>query len=81
MTRIFLDNELRSKLLDLREPLELCDSAGQVVGRLFPNLDSAAYGQWEPHMDEAELQRREQSNAKRYTTAQVLAHLEKLGNS
>jgi hypothetical protein len=75
MTRIIVDADLRSKLLDLREPLELCDSQGQVLAHLYPSVDLSNYEPWEPPMDEAELQRREQANEKRYTTAEVLAFL------
>lgn len=78
MTRISLDAELRAKLLNLTQPLELCDDSGHVVARLFPLVDLSQYEQWEPPISEEELRRREQSGEKRYTTAEVLAYLEKL---
>jgi hypothetical protein len=78
MTRIILDATLREKLHNLTQPLELCDEAGQVLGRVFPTLDLSEYQPWEPSFSEEELQRQEQANEKRYTTAEVLAHLEKL---
>jgi hypothetical protein len=74
MTRIVVDADLRAKLLDLRQPLELCDGHGQVVAHLFPSIDLSDYEPWEPPMDEEELRRRE-ANERRYTTAEVLAHL------
>jgi hypothetical protein len=80
MTRIVIDADLRSKLLDLRQPLELCDLQGQVVAHLYPSADLSDYEPWEPPMDEAELLRREQANERRYTTAQVLAFLHQQGN-
>ena len=67
MTRILFDEVLRQKLLDLRQPLELCDETGRVVGRVTPA---------EPQLSEEELQRREQEPD--FSTAEVLAHLEKL---
>ena len=80
MTRIVLDADLRSKLLDLRQPLELCDSQGHVVAHLYPSVDLSDYEPWEPPMDEEELRRREEANEKRYTTAEVLAFLHQLDN-
>jgi len=78
MTKLILDADLKNKLLNLTEPLELCDEAGRVLARLFPAEDPAEYECWEPPISEEELTRRAQSNEKRYTTAEVLAYLEKL---
>lgn len=36
MTRVTVDPELRKKLLELREPLYLCDESGLVVGESTP---------------------------------------------
>jgi hypothetical protein len=80
MTRIVVDSDLRTKLLDFCQALELCDAAGRVVGRLYPAAAPSAYEPWEPPMDEPELQRREKSKDKRHSTAEVLEHLGKLGN-
>lgn len=66
MTQILLDEVLRKKLLELRQPLELCDESGRVVGRVTPV---------EPQLSEEELQRREQEPE--FSTAEVLAQLEK----
>jgi hypothetical protein len=74
MTRIIVDEALRSKLHNLAEPLELCDEAGRVLARLTPLADLSQYEPWEPPISEEELRRREQSD-KWYTTEQVLAHL------
>lgn len=78
MTRIILDDVLREKLRNLAEPLELCNDQGRVVARLTPVYDPAEYGPLEPQVTEEELRRREQAGEKRYTTAEVLAYLEKL---
>ncbi len=76
MTRVLLDEVLRNKLLNLRQPLELCDEAGNVVARVTPTGEGAASGAREPQLSEQELQRREQEPE--YSTEEVLAHLEKL---
>jgi hypothetical protein len=78
MTRVLLDAALRSKLHNLSHPLELCDDSGKVVGRVFPTADLSQYEPLEPQVSEEELDRREQADERRYTTAEVLAHLEKL---
>jgi len=78
MTRIILDASLRSKLLDLKQPLELCDESGRLLARLLPAIDPFAYEGLEPQISKEELQRRKQNKGKTYTTAEVLAHLEKL---
>ena len=43
MTRIIVDEDLRSKLHNLAEPLELCDSSGRVLGRVVPTFDLSEY--------------------------------------
>jgi hypothetical protein len=78
MIRILFDDTLKAKLNNLTQPLELCDETGQVLARVFPNPDLSQYEAWEPSFTEEELQRQEQTNAKSYTTAEVLAYLEKL---
>lgn len=35
MTRVIVDAQLRGKLLDFSEPLDLCDEAGRIVGRFI----------------------------------------------
>jgi hypothetical protein len=77
MTRIKLDAELRGKLRNLAEPLELCDETGRVVGRVFPSTDASDYEPTEPQADEEELRRREQSSGRRDSTAEVIGHLER----
>jgi len=78
MTRIILDAALRQKLNNLTQPLELCNESGQVLARLTPVLDPSQYGPLEPQVSDEELLRRSQSGERTYTTAEVLAHLEKL---
>jgi hypothetical protein len=76
MTKVVLDGVMRSKLHDLAEPLELCDESGRVLGRVFPTLDLSQYEPWEPPISEEELWRCEEETES-YTTAEVLAYLEK----
>lgn len=78
MTRVLVDATLRSLLHYLSQPLELCDESGRVLGRVIPTLDLSQYEPWEPSFSEDDLRRQEQTNEKRYTTAEVLAQLEKL---
>lgn len=78
MTRIVVDASLRERLHDLARPLELCDDEGRVLARLMPVYDPEEYGPLEPPVSEEELDRRERSSEKRYTTEEVLRHLEQL---
>jgi hypothetical protein len=36
MSRVTLDQELRSKLNGLNEPLEICDEQGRILGQFLP---------------------------------------------
>jgi hypothetical protein len=76
MTQIVLDAALRSKLYDLRQPLELCDESGRVLARLIPLLDESQFEPVESLLSPEEIQRRREEPD--YSTAEVLAHLEKL---
>ncbi len=76
MTKVVLDATLRDKLLDLTEPLELCDESGAVLGTVVPVIDYEAAERACPPLSDEELNRRNQGPS--YTTAEVLAYLEKL---
>ena len=78
MIKVTVDDLLRTRLHNLTEPLELCDEAGRVLGRFVPLIDPSEWEPVSPAASEAELDRREQANEKRYTTAEVLAYLENL---
>ena len=79
MDRIIVDADLLQKLGNITKPLELCDASGKVLGQLFPEVDLSEYEPWiPPDLTEAELRRLEQSDQKRYTTKEVLEHLERL---
>ncbi len=78
MTQIILDAQLSSKLNAIDHPVELCDPSGPVLGRFMPLIDLSEWEPVTPSASEEELDRREQAKEKRYTTAEVLAYLEKL---
>lgn len=76
MTQILIDAMLRSRLKDLKQPLELCDESGKVVARMIPVPDPSQYEPIEPHISVEELQRRRQEPD--FSTREVLDYLEKL---
>jgi hypothetical protein len=78
MTQIILDASVSSKLSDQTQPVELCDPSGRVLGRFVPLIDMTDWEPLSPDISEEELEQRARSNEKRSTTAEVLAHLEKL---
>jgi len=78
MVQIVVDPELGKKLNERGEPVELCDSAGRVLGRYTPAFNKSLYEGLEPQISEEELYRRESSGDPTYTTAEVLQHLRKL---
>jgi len=78
MTQIILDATTSSKLHKLEQPVELCDPSGRVLGRFVPLIDLSEWEPLSPDISEEELNRRMNSKEKRYTTREVLDHLEKL---
>lgn len=78
MTQIILDASVSSKLSDLTQLVELCDPSGRVLGEFVPRIDMSEWEPVSPEASEEELDRREKSNERRYTTAEVIAFLEKL---
>jgi hypothetical protein len=81
MTRIILDAATLAKLHQLAEPLEVCDEAGNVLGRFTPSLIPPGWEPVTPDISEEELDRRAKSPGKWYTTEEVLEHLRKLEGS
>jgi hypothetical protein len=78
MTQIILDANILDKLTKIERSVELCDTSGRVIGRFVPLADMREWEPVTPAASEEELNRREQANEKRYTTAEVLAYLEQL---
>ncbi|HVC95621.1 MAG TPA: hypothetical protein VND64_18150 [Pirellulales bacterium] len=77
MNQITLDASVSNKLNEFTVPIELCDPSGRVLGRFVPMIDPSEWEAVSPAAGEAELDRREQGNEERYSTAEVLAYLEK----
>jgi hypothetical protein len=78
MSRTIVNAALREKLSGLMKVVELCDESGRVLGRSLPRLDPAHYEELEPQISKEELRRSRQSKERTYTTAEVLAYLEKI---
>lgn len=78
MTQIILDASMSSRLHALGQTVELCDPSGQVLGRFVPLIDLSVWEALSPEASEEELDQRAKSKEKRYTTAEVRAHLENL---
>jgi hypothetical protein len=76
MTRITVDGVLRGKLLNLSEPLDLCDEAGRVIGVFTPIGTGAPPGYSEPPLSEEEWNRRQEGPD--YSIDEVIARLERL---
>lgn len=76
MTQVTIDAELRSKLLNLNEPLYLCDESGHIVGKFTPLDTRLPPGCVEPPLGEEEWKRRAQEPG--YSIEEVLARLESL---
>ena len=77
MNQVFLDADLRSKLHNLKLPLDLCDETGKVVAHVVPALDESDYERVEPPpLSAEELERRR--NEPDFSTEEVLAHLKRL---
>jgi hypothetical protein len=78
MTRIVINTALRDQLQAITQPVELCDEAGQVLGRFLPSVDPSPYEFVDLPISDEELIRLSRSKERTYTTAEVLAYLEKL---
>jgi len=76
--QINLDAKIADQLRSLGRTVELCDPSGLVLGRFVPLIDLSEWEPVSPDISEEELDRRANSKEKRYTTAEVLAHLEKM---
>ena len=77
MNRVVIDQQLRNKLGNLEQALELCDESGQILAYLTPAMPREAYESVESPHSEEELQRREREE-ETYSTSEVLRRLEQL---
>ena len=64
--------------LDEAVATKLHDPSGKVLGRFVPHFDPAQWEPVSPPCGDEELERRLNSNAKHYSTAEVLARLRSL---
>ena len=78
MTKIILEPGVARQLHGLGQPVELCDPSGRMHGRFVPVVDLSEWEAVSPDATEEELRKRANSSEKQYSTAEVLAHLEKL---
>jgi hypothetical protein len=74
MIRITIDVNLVDKLPGVKQPVEICDESGQVLGQYYP---ACRHLLEEPLISEEELDQREQE-AESFTTVEMIAHLEAL---
>ena len=76
MTRVIVDAQLRGKLLDFSEPLDLCDEEGRIVGRFIPLGTLPPPGYTEPPLSDEQWKRRQEGPG--YSTDEVISRLEQL---
>lgn len=76
MTRVIVDPLTRAKLINVRNPLELCDESGHLLGRFIPAMHAAEQDLLESGISEEELDRREREEGGR-SLAEILADLER----
>lgn len=76
MTRVTVDSELRKKLYNLSEPIDLYDESGRLVGMFTPINTSPPPGYTEPPLSEGEWRRRQEGPD--YGIDEVIARLEQL---
>ncbi|HET6883158.1 MAG TPA: hypothetical protein VFI31_23515 [Pirellulales bacterium] len=76
MTRVTLDAQTLNKLLGLAQPLDVCDESGNVLGIFTPLSERERAERARPPLTVEELARRRSEPG--YSTAELLAHLEKL---
>jgi hypothetical protein len=78
MTHMVIDTTLSARLNQVSQPVTFCDPDGRVLGRFFPSTDMEEWETIGPQISDTELDRRMKSKEKRFTTTEVIAHLEKL---
>jgi hypothetical protein len=77
MTQLTVDSTLTGRLENFREPVQLVDEQGRVLGTFRPEVDRSLYRNLEPPLTIDELRRRA-DNSRGYTTQEVLQHLASL---
>ena len=75
MSKFVLPAALQSEFIRFQEATELVDDQGRVIGRFVPN---SALERLSQPASEAEVRRRLAAGEKRYSTDEVIRHLESL---
>jgi len=78
MSPIQLDASTAEKLVRANSVIDVCDPEGRIIGSFCPRINPKDWIIEGPELTDEELLRRVQSNERRYTTAEVLRHLESL---
>jgi hypothetical protein len=78
MNQIVVDQTLGAQLIGLDRPVAVYDQSGLMLGRFVPEPKACQYEPSAPQISAEELERRRRDKGQPLTTAQVLAHLEKL---
>ena len=76
MTKLIVDSATVAKLAEARNPLELCDDSGHILGHFIPVVDGSGISPLDPQISEEELDRREREGGGR-ALAEILADLER----
>jgi hypothetical protein len=79
MDRVRGEGEWFDRLAGATAPVELLDAAGRVVGTFLPAGRPARPAAGGPELTAAELDEIERTNARWFTTDEVVAHLRSLG--
>lgn len=80
MTRVTVDAEMRKKLMDCSQLLELCDEKGIVLAKLVPSTPWTDPNEWEslgPEPTDEEIER-EIEAGDFYTTQELMDEIKKL---
>jgi hypothetical protein len=82
MTRVTVDAEMRKKLMDCSQLLELCDENGDVLAKLVPSPRWTDPENWEslgPEPSDEEVER-EIEAGDFYTTQELMDEIKKLND-
>lgn len=78
MSQFVLDASSIHKLPTRTQPVDLCDTSGRVLGRFVPKFDPSEWEIIGPELSDEEVRKLLESGQRRYTTAEVIKHLENL---
>jgi len=78
MAQIILDNDTARTLHEFTACVDLCDPSGRVLGRFIPLHDMSNWEAVSPDISDEDIERRLNSNERKYTSAEVLTFLDSL---